>query len=196
MVGVSVSSNLNKLDKAIQNFKRPDARPLMIRIGAIIQRSTIQNFEKEQSPDGTPFKDIAKITQILRPKGKKNLQGRYGNYKVLNNTGELRKRITTQAVQKIDNTSIEYGTNLEYAKTMQYGGKSMITVIRKKNKKITKGKNAGKYRKRNKKEGQFATAYTKEINVDARPFLGLNEVDKENIKAETKAWLKGYFKNA
>lgn len=194
MVGVSVSSNFNKLDKVIQNMKKPDARPLMQKIGVIIQRSTIQNFEKETAPDGTPWKSLSFITKMLRRQGSK----KYSKVpKILQDTGRLKNSLTTQAVQKINETSIEYGTNLNYAKTHQYGGKSTITVIRKKNQRITSGKNAGKYRKRYTGKGQsIATAYTKEITVPARPILGLKEADKERIKKETGVWLKGYFKNA
>ena len=192
VVGVKITCDFNKALTALGEMAKGDFTVPLTRMGQRLVRSTAENFKNEQSPDGEPWKPLAGITKALRRRGKKN-----GEPKILQDSGRLRNSVTSQVTMNIDKTSLEFGTNVEYGKTHQYGGPSEITVIRKKNQRISKGKNAGKYKKRYITKGvSIATAYTKTIQVPARPFLGVKEADKEVFKKILKDWYKEIFNGA
>lgn len=182
MVGVKITCDFNKALTTLGKMTEGDFSIPLQRMGQRLVRSTAENFKNEQSPEGEDWKPLAQITKALRRRGKKD-----GEPKILQDSGRLRNSVTSQVTMNIDKTSLEFGTNVEYAKTHQFGGPSTITVIRKKNVK----KKSGKYGKR-----PFATAYTKTIQVPARPFLGIKETDKEAFKKILKDWYKEIFNGA
>ena len=192
VVGVKITCDTSKILRVIGKMAEGDFSTPLQRMGQRLVRSTNENFRNEQSPDGEPWKPLAQITKALRRRGKKD-----GEPKILQDSGRLRNSVTSQVTMNIDKTTLEFGTNVEYGKTHQFGGPSEITVIRKKNKKIKTGKNAGKYRKRYITKGvSMATAYTETIEVPARPFLGVKEADKEAFKKILSDWYKEIFNGA
>jgi len=182
VVGVKITCDTSKILNAVGKLAEGDFTVPLQRMGQRLIMSTAENFKNEQSPGGEDWKPLAGITKALRRRGKKD-----GEPKILQDSGRLRNSVTSQVTMNIDKTSLEFGTNVEYAKTHQFGGSSTITVIRKKNVK----KKSGKYGKR-----PFATAYTKTIQVPARPFLGVKEADKEVFKKILKDWYKETFNGA
>nr|WP_317357904.1 phage virion morphogenesis protein [uncultured Tyzzerella sp.] len=134
-----------------------------------------------KSLEDTNFSKINKnIAQSLRtstldrfkrqesPENKKWEKRKYGNSrkKLLKNTGTLRNSIKSKADKKVATV----GTNLEYASTHQFGVKNRR--IKAKNSKLLKFKIGNRW------------ISTKEVtvNIPARPFLGISEEDKEEIK--------------
>lgn len=176
VVGVKITCDFNKALTTLGELTKGDFTVPLQRMGQRLVRSTSENFKNEQSPDGEPWKPLAGITKALRRRGKKD-----GEPKILQDSGRLRNSITSQVTMNVDKTSLEFGTNVEYAKTHQFGGPSTINVKKK----------SGKYGKR-----PFATAYTKTIQVPARPFLGVKEADKEVFKKILKDWYKEIFNGA
>jgi phage virion morphogenesis protein len=89
------------LDQLIR--KTEDLRPLMERIGAYGEESTVNRFETQKGPDGKTWAPSARV----RAKGGQTLV----------DSGRLRGSITWRA----DADSAEWGTNLIYASTHQEG---------------------------------------------------------------------------
>ncbi len=160
VVGVKITCDTSKILNVIGKLAEGDFTVPLQRMGQRLVRSTAENFKNEQSPEGEDWKPLAGITKALRRRGKKD-----GEPKILQDSNRLRNSVTSQVTMNIDKTSLEFGTNVEYAKTHQFGG-------------------------------PFATAYTKTIQVPARPFLGVKEADKEAFKKILKDWYKEIFNGA
>ena len=186
--GISGNININP----VLNFKEP-----LYAMGTRLLRSTSLNFQKEQSPDGEPWRDLFKVKNKKAPGGewplsrlnkigKGSAQGRYGYYMVLSDTGRLRNSFTLT----VTDNSLEFGTNVDYGKLHQFGGDTTITVIRKKNQKITSGKNKGKFTKR-----AFATAYTKMIHVVSREMIKITKTNKKIFQQILIDFIKRLFGN-
>lgn len=150
---------------------------MSVRLDAELRRlsKTLKKLED------TNFKAINKnIAQQLRsstldrfkkeesPENKKWEKRKYGNRrkKLLKNTGILRNSLKSKA----DNKIATLGTNLEYASTHQFGAKNRR--IKAKNCKALKFKIGNRW----------VSAKEVTVNIPARPFLGISEEDKEEIK--------------
>lgn len=181
MVGVKFNID-SKADifagTAFQKIREGDYSIPLARIGVVVAGDIQQGMINQVSPDGKPYKPLSPLTIKLRKRGKKD---KYGP-KALLDSGRLLGSIVWNLISK---NSVEVGTNVEYARVQQEGGPSQVTVIRKKNKKITSGKKAGKYSKRS-----FATAYTKTIQVPARPFIGVSQRASQLIPKILEDWLR------
>jgi phage virion morphogenesis protein len=130
-------------------------------IGEYMVRQTIrERFEKEQSPEGKQWR---RWSNAYREE--MNAKGKGGN-RILTDTGELRRSI----VYRRTANGIEFGTNKQYGRMHQYGAK--------------KGEYGTTTRKVELKDGTEGTVT--ELNprgyVPPRPFLGINEVEREEIK--------------
>ena len=107
-----------------------DLTPAMDEIGQRYDRRVLENFKKEQSPDGKPWKRLSATTLMMglsRKKGfgKRGLTKRGRTYltrkQTLVESGELMRRLHYQA----DRKSMTYGTNgVPYAAIHQFGGKA------------------------------------------------------------------------
>ena len=102
------------------------------------------------------------------PNNKKWVKRKYINSrkKLLKDTGTLRNSIKAKA----DNKMATLGTNLEYASTHQFGAKNRR--IKAKNCKVLKFRIGNK----------CISAKEVVVNIPARPFLGISEEDKQDIK--------------
>jgi len=128
--------------------KTGDLLPAMREIGLRYERRVLENFSREQAPDGTPWARLSSTTMMLglgRNKGfgKRGLVKRGRRYlqnkKILFESGRLRQRVHNQP----DKTSVRIGvTGVDYAAIHQFGG------------------NAGRGRK---------------VRIPARPYLALNQ---------------------
>lgn len=120
MLGINISVDKNQLSRISKAFERlNDFKEPLNLTGKRLIRSTGQNFDKEQSPDGQPFEDISEYTQAMRRKGTGTYGGgRYSaDYKVLSDTGRLKNSITSEAGKNY----VSVGTNVDYAEKMQFG---------------------------------------------------------------------------
>lgn len=136
---------------------------------------TLKNFENKNFNEinknvavGLRNSTLDRFKKEQSPENKKWEKRKYGNNrkKLLKNTGILRNSIKSKANKKI----AIVGTNLEYASTHQFGAKNRR--IKAKNSKLLKFKIGDRW------------ISTKEVtvNIPARPFLGISEEDKEEIK--------------
>lgn len=103
----------------------------------------------------------------------RRVQGKKGG-QTLVDTAALMKSIDYAATSD----SVMVGTNLPYARIHQEGG-----TIRPKNKKHLKFKTPG---------GKFVSA--KEVTIPARPFIGISEEDKEEVRDTLTDFLAGAFR--
>ena len=95
-----------------------DFRPAWKAVGVVLAADTKKNFAGQHAPDGTPWKPILGY----RPRGGK---------RILRDRGLLMASVTGRGpfhFERETRLSFEWGTNLEYAATHQYGA-----VIRPKN---------------------------------------------------------------
>ncbi len=131
-------------------------RDLMWNIATAGVSSTQQRFMDERAPDGTTW------TQSFRAKETGGKTLRFSNLLYQSIHGEASE------------TEAQWGTNMEYAGTHQFGA-----VI------VPKVKKALRFALAN---GKFVTV--KKVKIPARPFLGLNDADKTRIGEVTEVWFK------
>lgn len=135
-----------------------DMSELMDRFGLYLEASTIDRFDDEAAPDGTPWVPSARA---LAEGGK-----------TLTDTGLLRGSITYVASRN----QVEWGSNLVYARRHQEGfsGQEEVSAhqrtIRQAFGRTLPGPvvaNIG--------------AFTRQANTPARPFLGVSAADEEQL---------------
>lgn len=156
----------------LERLSRLDTQTLMPRLGEYLQRSTKARFKTQIAPDGrTPWAQL-KERYAQRKK--------YNHDKVLTLRGYLRSSIHYQ----IPNAqTVEVGSNQKYAAIHQFGG-----TIQKKARPATVHFGAGKTKNLFVKKKNAARH--KQVTIDARPFLGLSETDRQEIVQITLAWLR------
>ena len=87
-------------------FRLANADPILDDIGRRLVTSTIQRFEREQAPDGTPWKPSARAEEE--------------GGQTLTDTGRLRQSIT----HRVRGDGVEVGTNVVYGAIHQFGGEA------------------------------------------------------------------------
>ena len=119
-----VSALLQRVDEQLD-----DLTPMLNEIGQAYERRVLENFAKEQTPDGTKWPRLA-ATTLMMGLGKSKRIGKRGgltnkgrsylkNKQGLVESGRLRSRIHYQA----DGHSVRIGvTGLPYAAIHQFGG--------------------------------------------------------------------------
>ena len=158
-----VKAALKKLQDKVGNLK-----PAMDEIGQRYERSVLENFSKESSPDGTPWLPNRIISNHLAFSGtakgskRKETHTKAGgfraafsrflaNKKILTLTRTMKDRIHYQATEN----SVTIGTaGIPYAAIHQFGGK------------------AGRGKK---------------VNIPARPWLAVNKGQSLDLAAKDKA---------
>ncbi len=143
---------LNERLKGVYDHLNGDLTPLMERIGGIVENSTRQRFEDEESPNGVSWEQLMPSTVAVKK----------GNKKILKASSHLMNSITYHA----DKTSVVVGTPELYGKYHQTGTDPYI--IEPKTKKALKTP-----------YGVFKKVH--HTGLPARPFLGLSEDDKDDI---------------
>ncbi len=129
-------------------------RPVLDEIGARLTSSVIRRFETERGPDGAAWK--------------KSGRARREGGQTLTDTGRLRASITHRASRD----EVVVGTNALYAAIHQFGGKTPARTIRPKHKKALFWPGAAHPVKQVNHPGSV---------MPARPFLGVDEGDREMI---------------
>lgn len=130
-IAITVNDAEVKTTLALMRKRLGDTRPVMHEIGQHYERRVLENFGKEQAPDGTPWAKLSAVTLAmgllrkrgfgksgaLTVRGKMYLQ----NKKLLVESGRLRSRIHYQAGA----SSVRIGvTGIKYAAIHQFGGKT------------------------------------------------------------------------
>ncbi len=165
MSGVRIEGDIRKLYKRLSKLENLDMRGANAVLAEAIRASTLDRFRNEEAPDGTKWKP-SKRTSASRKREK-----------VLNDTGRLRRSINS----KVDRRGFAVGTNVVYAATHQFGDDSRelgpITIRAKRGKSLMF--NIGG-------EDIFVKKVyipSLKVNIPARPFLGINEEDINEIRA-------------
>lgn len=168
---------MNKLIKLGRDFE-----PLLRRVVPILRRSVNKTFSEGGRPQKWP--DRWKALETVFP----NLKGK----NALKVTGRLRQSVVQDPTVVITKDSLTYGTNLEYAKTQQFGGPSKIKVPEDKIRHMKNGTpyvimrgSTGFFAKKLDADGSFT------INVRPRPFL---QIFDEDVQAITKVFQDAMIK--
>ena len=183
---------LKRVESLGRSFKKP-----LTQAGLYILGETDKRFQEERSPSGAKWKRLADSTKKRRRKGKKK---RYGE-RILKDSGTLRNSMSSRKQGNIFRVSqhfVEVGTNVPYANVHQFGFSGTVNVkaghikvVHRLNKRKTDFlKQKGhpnllvfaKKRHKNVIERVFKRkAYSYQQNIPARPFLGINEKNLQQI---------------
>ncbi len=154
-----LQESLDNLQRRIWNMK-----PVLTRIGAMYERRVLENFKREESPDGKPWQRLSAATMLLglhRKKGfKKNggLSARSKRYitskKILRESGDLEGSIHFQA--GYNKVAIGSSGSIPYAAIQQFGGK------------------AGRGHK---------------VTIPARPWLAVNRGGELELSERDRSWI-------
>ena len=174
MAGAGVRITVDVEDESLRSALRrltarvDDLKPVMDEIGSSLVASTIDRFERETDPDGKPWK----------PSRRAQREGG----QTLTDKGRLRASITHRA----DRDGVDVGTNVVYAAIHQFGG-TVKRQARRQTLAFNKkgGGFASRKSTRRRRAGFVAIAFAEigahEVDMPARPFLGVNEADRVSI---------------
>ena len=152
-----LQKSLQELSGNLQNMQK-----FWHQIGEYMKKRTINEcFEKEKSPEGTPWKPLSQSRVKQRMKRHKT-----GNMKILQDTGELRRSISYRAFNKY----VIIGSNLKYARIHQFGGTMLWRRY---------GTYKHTYSERKQKWRHYL--YQRFYHIPARPYLGVTQADKQYI---------------
>ena len=149
-----------------------DTTGMLDEIGAHLESSTLLRFETESGPDGLPW----------RPSRRAQREGG----KTLTDRGRLRDSITRQVLGAGQRAEVQVGTNVEYGAIHQFGG----TIRQRPRQQVLAfGARGGRFTSRRAASRRragflrvaFASIGEREINMPARPFLGISAVDRTAI---------------
>jgi phage virion morphogenesis protein len=130
-------------------------RPLYDDIGAYMERDTDQRFQRQQAPDGTPWRDLSPNTWASKR-----------NRKILNETGQMRDSLAYEAT----GTEVIIGFADKKARWHQFGTRPY--TIAPNNARMLAFMTAG------------GPAFARQVNhpgIPARPMLGISRANVEEI---------------
>lgn len=154
--------------------ERPGA--IMRDVGGYILFSTQRRFETETGPDGAKWQRLSPRTAKARI-GRRRARGADH---ILRLSNRLYKSLTMQS----DDNSAQVGTNVEYAAIHQFGGEIEIAERRQSlSLKEVRGSKRSRFVRAGTKGATIkdATIGAHIIPIPARPYLGINDADREEI---------------
>ncbi|MBF0487541.1 MAG: phage virion morphogenesis protein [Nitrospirae bacterium] len=147
-----------------------DLSPLMAQIAGIMKASVEENFAQEGRP-----KWVALKPSTLAARAKKGHNGL-----ILQVTGGLISSIQPESGRNY----AAVGTNKKYAAVHQFGFKGTVSVKAHERKIFTSKGKSGKTLKSKKISGTAnVKAFSRNMNIAARPFLGLTDKEVQKIIA-------------
>lgn len=169
---VSIENDLfRRLEELRKNLERRDQ--MLNEIGRTLAASTRRRFEKMQSPAGVQWKPLSARTIRSKRKNKD---------KILTFEARLRNQI----IHQVQGDTVAVGTNVAYAAIHQHGGTVAVgeqTVTRMRG---TKGKNNGRFMPGATKAKHAVSSTFKipahKMRIPARPFLGLSDEDRDEVR--------------
>ncbi len=126
--------------------------PLFRRLGQVLVNDAKMNFAREHGPDGVPWAPL------------KIREGR-----ILSDTCRLKNSLNFA----VGHDEVEYGTNVFYATTHQFG--ATIKPVQEKMLKFA---------------GSNGPIFAKQVEIQARPFLGIEERQVALIQKTIDGWVK------
>lgn len=159
-IRASMEGELPELVDKLSRLSSIDKTGLNNAIAEALRSGTIDRFEQEKSPDGAAWK---KSIRALAEGGL-----------TLTMTSQLKGSINARATEE----GAEVGTNLVYAATHQYGASGR--TIRAKNKPNLMFQFKGRWIRKKQVT----------VNIPARPFIGISDEDREEIRSLTEEALE------
>jgi phage virion morphogenesis protein len=158
----------------------PPGSDIMNRIGEHLQASTEDRFKTQTAPDGTPWQPL-KARYAKRKK--------YNADKILTLRGYLRGGIRHQVT---GDTSVEVGANLAYAAIHQLGG-TIDMPARQATVRFKTQAGRKLFAKRGAKGAteRQASIGKHQVNMPARPYLGISAADDQEIREIILDWVVG-----
>ena len=156
-----------------------DVSFVMREIGERVTRSIMMNFREGGRPVKWKPSQRSKIAHISKKDGKSRLG------KTLIDTGKLMRSIH----YKFDKQTVTVGTNIVYASTHQFGAKkSVLQSVKSHQRKITQA-----FGRPIKAKMVNVSAHKRNItiNIEARPFMMLQDSDKQYITDLAKKFIQG-----
>ncbi|HCD73253.1 MAG TPA: phage virion morphogenesis protein [Helicobacter sp.] len=115
MAKITLNDLIKDIDYTIKQCE--NLHPLLDRVADKVYNASMESFDKESSPFGEKWQPLAKST----------LKHKTSN-KILRDTSTLQSSINSRTKLQTSKTStqgsVSIGTNLEYAKIHQFGGKA------------------------------------------------------------------------
>ena len=168
----------------LERLGEPGTQDLMPRLGEYLQASTQKRFKSQTAPDGTAWAPLQ--PRYARRK-------KYAKDKVLTLRGYLRSGIRYQVTGAAE---VEVGSNTKYAAIHQLGGSiDQNAQSRKMRYRSVAGRVlfAGRKHKRGVTE-RWVTRGAYQVNIPARPFLGISADDDKEIRSIILDWVVGRSK--
>lgn len=163
----------------LERMGEPGTQDLMPRLGEYLQDSTQKRFKSQTAPDGTAWAPLQ--PRYARRK-------KYAKDKILTLRGYLRGGIHYQVTGAAE---VEVGSNTKYAAIHQLGGSiDQNAQSRKVRYRSVSGRVlfAGKKHKRGVTE-RWVTRGAYQVNIPARPFLGISTEDDKEIRSIILDWV-------
>lgn len=165
---------LARMDQALGN-----TAPLLARIGEYLQDATRDRFKSQSGPDGSAWQPLQPRYQRRKKQNKD---------KILTLRGYLRGQIHWQPD---GDDAVRVGTNAKYGAIHQFGG-----TIQQPARQATVHFGAGKakhlfVKKKKAKRSLQVSIGAHQVNMPARPYLGVNAGDQEQIRLRIMDWLTG-----
>lgn len=180
MAGVSITIDDRRMLDALNQLQRAAERPAgaMKTLGQHFVTSTQMNIEHETAPDGTPWPPLSPRTANRRVGGK-----RRGEHPMLRVSGRLYASISYLA----EPDSVEWGSNVVYARIHQLGG--VIDIPARTGKVSLKGlrRKGGGIRSRFVRPGtrgareKSVSIRGHQVRIPARPYLGITAADRQAV---------------
>ena len=181
MAGTRIKSTVSDAQARamLARLGEPGTQDLMPRLGEYLQASTQKRFKSQTAPDGTAWAPLQ--PRYARRK-------KYAKDKVLTLRGYLRSGIRYQVTGAAE---VEVGSNTKYAAIHQLGGSiDQNAQSRKMRYRSVAGRVlfAGRKHKRGVTE-RWVTRGAYQVNIPARPFLGISTEDDKEIRSVILDWV-------
>ena len=185
MAGTHIKSTVNDAQARamLARLGEPGTDDLMPRLGEYLQASTQKRFKTQTAPDGTAW-------QPLQPRYAR--RKKYAKDKILTLRGYLRSGIHYQVT---GDAEVQVGSNSKYAAIHQFGG-----AIEKPARQATVRyrSEAGRVLFAGKKHQgateRQVTIPAHQVNMPARPYLGISAADDAKIRAIILDWVSSLRK--
>ena len=173
-VVITGPDTLARMDAAMDN-----TAPLLARIGEYLQGSSRDRFKSQAGPDGSAWQPLQPRYQRRKKQNKD---------KILTLRGYLRGQIHWQPD---GDDAVRVGTSAKYGAIHQFGG-----TIQQPARQSTVHFGAGKakhlfVKKKKSKRSMQVSIGAHQVNMPARPYLGVNAGDQEQIRLRVMDWLSG-----
>lgn len=159
MYSIRLEGDTRRLLKKIRSFAEVDKKKINANLGEVVRESTLERFKRGRGPDGKAWKE--------------SIRARTQGGKTLVQSAQLRNSIRN----KSDATGFAVGTNVKHAATHQFGEKGR-TIQPKKAKAL-----------RFQMDGKWFSKKKVKVKIPARPYLGLDDEDMQEIKATVEEFI-------